>query len=88
MTTFIFFHGDVNYDYQDIKPTSLNSHIIIKKNKKKNQMVLINFQISNAINLKLIQNLIVQDPKSFRHYFKILNSIPYFQHRIPWQSKF
>lgn len=61
MTTFIFFHGDVNYDYQDIKPTSLNSHIIIKKNKKKNQMVLINFQISNAINLKLIQNRIVQD---------------------------
>lgn len=58
MTTFIFFHGDVNYDYQDIKPTSLNSHIIIKK---KNQMVLINFQISNAINLKLIQNRIVQD---------------------------
>lgn len=60
MTTFIFFHGDVNYDYQDIKPTSLNSHIIIKK-KKKIQMVLINFQISNAINLKLIQNRIVQD---------------------------
>lgn len=70
MTTFIFFHGDVNYDYQDIKPTSLNSHIIIKK-KKKIQMVLINFQISNAINLKLIQNRIVQDRNHLGTILKI-----------------
>ena len=71
MTTFIFFHGDVNYDYQDIKPTSLNSHIIIKKKKKKIQMVLINFQISNAINLKLIQNRIVQDRNHLGTILKI-----------------
>ena len=88
MTTFIFFHGDVNYDYQDIKPTSLNSHIIIKKKKKKNSDGSYQFSNFECYKPKANSESDCARSKSFRHYFKNLNSIPYFQHRIPRQSKF